>query len=152
MKILIISDSHGRLDKIMQMYELENPDIVFCAGDYSKDGEELSFVYPGKCYIVRGNCDIFDRRYSDEMIIELEGVKILLAHGHEYGVKSSYDSIEKRTKILKCDIAVFGHTHVAFNKEINGTRLFNPGAAKDGEYGILIIDKSGYRLTNKSIY
>lgn len=151
MKILIISDSHGRLDKIMKMYEQEKPDMVCCAGDHSKDGEELSFVYPGKYYIVRGNCDIFDRRHSDEVIIELEGFKILLAHGHAYGVKSSYASIEQRAKLLKCDIVLFGHTHIAINKEINGITLFNPGAAKDGEYGILNIDKNGYQLINKSI-
>lgn len=150
MKILIISDSHGRLDKIMQMYEIEKPDMVFCAGDYSKDGEELSYVYPGEYKIVRGNCDFLDRRHSDEMIIELEGFKILLTHGHEYGVKRSYNAIKNRGKILNCDVVVFGHTHIAY-KENDKIILFNPGAAQDGKYGVLDINMNQLELKNKTL-
>lgn len=152
MKVLIISDSHGRFEALINIYELEKPDVVLCAGDHSNDGEELSFVYPNsQYYIVRGNCDIFDRKYSDEMIIELEGVKILLAHGHEYGVKSSYGSILKRAEILGCNAAVFGHTHIPYKEIINKVTLFNPGAVRDGEYGILNIDKNGFEFVHKHI-
>lgn len=152
MKILVISDSHQRLNTLMKIYEKEQPDAVICAGDHSKDGEELSFIYPNsKYYIVRGNCDIFDRRYEDEMIIELEGFKILLAHGHEYGVKYSYDSIEERGKRLKCDLVIFGHTHIPYISKNNSIILFNPGAVYDNEYGILNINKEEIKLLHKSI-
>ena len=152
MKVLIVSDSHRRLEKLIKIYELEKPDVVLCAGDHCNDGEELSFVHPDSTYyIVRGNCDIFDRKYSDEVIVELEGVKLLLAHGHEYGVKYSYEDIFERAKLLKCDAVVFGHTHIPYKENREGITLFNPGAVKDGEYGILDIDKNSYKFVHKTI-
>ena len=42
MKILVISDSHGRLERLISIYEKEQPDVVICAGDHSEDGENLS--------------------------------------------------------------------------------------------------------------
>lgn len=152
MKVLVISDSHQRLNRLVDIYELEKPDVVICAGDHSKDGEELSFVCPdSKYYIVRGNCDIFDRRHEDEMIFELEGFKILLAHGHEYGVKSGYEWIEERGRRLNCDIVIFGHTHIQYLFSKNGITLFNPGAVYGREYGILEIDGDRFQFYHKSI-
>ncbi|WP_291256466.1 metallophosphoesterase [Fusobacterium sp.] len=152
MKVLIISDSHKRLNTLINIYKKEQPDVVICAGDHSTDGEELSYLYPdSKYYIVRGNCDIFDRRYEDEVIIELEGSKILLAHGHEYGVKFSYDSIEERGKRLNCNIVIFGHTHIPYISKKDGIILFNPGAVYDNEYGILNITEKNIEFFHKSI-
>ena len=69
MKILIVSDSHSRLDNLMKIWEKEVPDIVISAGDYSKDVEELSYVYESyKYYIVRGNCDYMDHNTEDTSI------------------------------------------------------------------------------------
>ncbi len=152
MKVLIISDSHQRLNTLVRIYEKEAPDIVICAGDHSKDGEELSFIFPqSKYYIVRGNCDYFDRRYDDEMVIELGGFKILLAHGHEYRVKHSYISIRERGKRLGCDLVIFGHTHVPYLSQEDGITLFNPGAVYENEYGILNIIDNKLEFFHKSI-
>ena len=152
MKVLVISDSHQKLDTLIKIYEYEKPEVVICAGDHSRDGEELSFVCPdSKYYIVRGNCDIFDRRYDDEMIFELEGFRILLAHGHEYGVKYSYTSIEERGRNLECDIVIFGHTHIQYLVSKNGITLFNPGAVYGREYGILEIDGEKFQFYHKVI-
>lgn len=152
MKVLVISDSHQRLDTLIRIYEKEKPDVVICAGDHSKDGEELSFVCPNsKYYIVRGNCDIFDRKYDDEMVFELEGLKILLANGNEYRVKYNYISIEERGKLLGCDIVIFGHTHIQYLFSKNGITLFNPGAVYGREYGILEIDGGKFQFYHKSI-
>ncbi len=152
MKVLVISDSHQRLDTLIKIYKKERPEVVICAGDHSKDGEELSFVCPdSKYYIVRGNCDIFDRRYDDEMVIELEGLKILLAHGHEYGVKRDYTLIEERGRQLGCQIVIFGHTHIQYLFSKNEITLFNPGAVYGREYGILEIDRGRFQFYHKSI-
>lgn len=152
MKVLVISDSHQRLNTLIRIYEKEKPDVVICAGDHSKDGEELSFIFPDtKFYIVRGNCDIFDRRHDNEIIFELEGFKILLAHGHEYGVKYSYDSILERGKILDCDIVIFGHTHIPYLSKKETPILFNPGAVYENEYGILELENNKIKFYHKSI-
>lgn len=85
------------------------------------------------------------------MVFELEGLKILLAHGHEYRVKYNYISIEERGKLLGCDIVIFGHTHIQYLFSKNGITLFNPGAVYGREYGILEIDGGKFQFYHKSI-
>lgn len=152
MKVLVISDSHLKLERLVTIFNQEKPEVVLCAGDHSRDGEELSYVCPeAKYYIVRGNCDIFDRRYEDELIIELEGLKILLAHGHKYSVKYDYSLIEQRGRDLNCDIVIFGHTHIQYLSQKKGITLFNPGAVYGREYGLLDIENGSFKLYHKCI-
>ena len=82
--------------------------MVICAGDFSDDAEELSYVFPENIYhIVKGNCDYYDMQRSDEMILELGRHKVFLAHGHHYRVKLEYETIEKRGRELECDVVIF---------------------------------------------
>lgn len=150
MKVLVISDSHGRLERLVSIFEKEKPDVVICAGDHSEDGENLSFVHPeAKYYIVRGNCDFYDISSEDEMVLELEGHRIFLAHGHHYGVKQTYGIIETRGKELNCDIIIFGHTHIQDLIKRDGITLFNPGAVLNSQYGILKINKENIDFLQK---
>ena len=59
--------------------------------------------------------------------VEIEGVKIFACHGHLYSVKSGYDKLLYKAEELGCDIALFGHTHVATVLEYGSTTLINPG-------------------------
>jgi predicted phosphodiesterase len=87
MKILVVTDSHGRLDYLMEMYEKERPNIVISAGDYSEDVEELSYIYEeSKYYIVRGNCDYMDRTKEDNLEIELDNKKIFITFSVLYEI------------------------------------------------------------------
>ena len=45
MKVLICSDSHGRLDYFQRIIDLEKPEIVIFAGDHSTDAIDMSLVY-----------------------------------------------------------------------------------------------------------
>ncbi|MEI6857695.1 metallophosphoesterase [Psychrilyobacter sp.] len=151
MKILIVSDSHSRLDNLIKIWEKEVPDIVISAGDYSKDAEELSYVYESsKYYIVRGNCDYMDHNTEDTLEFELSGKKIFLTHGHLYGVKTSYDYLRKEARDKGTDICIFGHTHVPYLEE-ERMILFNPGAVKDGLYGILNINNDEINIEHKKL-
>lgn len=153
MKILVISDVHRNFNALLKIYESENPDVVLCGGDHSKDGEELSFVYPNSQYhIVSGNCDIFDRKYSDELVFQLENYRFFLTHGHNYSVKSWYGEIEKRGKNLGVDVVVFGHTHIQLLSQGNSITLFNPGAVINGEYGVIEINQGNINFFHKRIY
>lgn len=150
-KVLVFTDSHGRFELLMKMMEQEKPDVVFAMGDYSKDSEELSYLYPSlPFYRVKGNCDFWDRKTAEEEIVDLEGKRFLLSHGHLYGVKRSYDALEERAKILAVDMVLFGHTHR--NYEGDGEiPLYNPGAAEDGKYGILIVTKEKITIESKHL-
>lgn len=63
-KILVLSDSHGAFNTILNIYEKELPDIVIYTGDGIRDIEELSYVHNFECHIVNGNCDIFEKNYG----------------------------------------------------------------------------------------
>jgi len=151
-KILVVTDSHGNFQNLINTFEKEEPEIVLCAGDHSTDVEDLSFVKEdAEYYIVRGNCDFYDVKHEDILKIEVEGKTILLAHGHHYGVKSTYDYIREEGKKQEVDLVVFGHTHVPYLEE-EDIKLFNPGALKDGLYGILDITKDKIDIEFKNLY
>lgn len=150
MKILVVSDSHGNFENLLKAYEKTNPDVVISAGDHSKDTQELSYIYPNTYYIVRGNCDFFDRDFDDELIINLGGYNILLAHGHIYFVKRTYERLRRATKEKKCDLAIFGHTHIPYFEK-GEIALFNPGALKDSLYGVIEINNGEIKYTHKKL-
>ena len=151
-KILVLSDSHSYFDKVLKIFEKEKPDIVIGAGDGIKDIEELSYIYPkAEYYMVKGNCDYFDRSHNEENLFEIDNIKIFLTHGHLYGVKRSLSSIKEIGKKLNVSLIVFGHTHKPYIEKDGDITLFNPGATEDGRYGIIILEKGKIELIHKQL-
>ena len=151
-KILVLSDSHSYFDKVLKIFEKEKPDIVIGAGDGIKDIEELSYIYPkAEYYMVKGNCDYFDRSHNEENLFEIDNIKIFLTHGHLYDVKRSLSSIKEIGKKLNVSLIVFGHTHKPYIKKDGDITLFNPGATEDGRYGIIILEKGNIELIHKQL-
>ena len=151
-KILVLSDSHSYFDKVLKIFEKEKPDIVIGAGDGIKDIDELSYVHPeAEYYMVKGNCDYFDRRHSEENLFEIDGIKIFLTHGHLYDVKRSLSSIKEIGKKLNVSLVVFGHTHKPYIEKDEDMTLFNPGATEDGRYGIIILEQGNIELIHKQL-
>lgn len=127
MKIAIFSDSHGRMEHMVAAMEEEQPDYVFFLGDNLRDGRELSKLYPKTpMKLLRGNCDFGPG--PDELVVELEGCRFLLVHGHLHGAKSEMECLAAAGRQVDADMVCFGHTHHGANLW-NGTRpwLFNPG-------------------------
>ncbi|WP_338970871.1 metallophosphoesterase [Fusobacterium nucleatum] len=151
-KILVLSDSHSYFDKVLKIFEKEKPDIVIGAGDGIKDIEELSYVYPkAKYYMVKGNCDFFDRSHNEENLFEIDGIKVFLTHGHLYDVKRTLNSIKEIGKKLNVSLIVFGHTHKPYIEKDGDMILFNPGATEDGRYGIIILEQDNIELIHKQL-
>ena len=151
-KILVLSDSHSYFDEALKIFEKEKPDIVIAAGDGIKDIDELSYVHPeAKYYMVKGNCDFFDRSHNEEKLFEIDGIKIFLTHGHLYSVKRSLSSIKEIGKKSNASLIVFGHTHKPYIEKDGDMTLFNPGATEDGRYGIIILEKGNIELIHKQL-
>lgn len=151
-KILIISDSHGCFDKFYTVCKTENPNTVLFLGDYTKDAYELQSIFPNtEFYIVRGNCDYGDYESKIELCINILNYKIFITHGHEYGVKRNYLSLEKRARDLEVDIALFGHTHVPYKSKKEGLYIFNPGALVNNDYGVMYIKNNNLIIEHKKI-
>ena len=140
-RILVFSDSHDRLALCEKTIKNVPCDLILHAGDYARDAQELKKRFPDKELIyVRGNCDIHAYAQDDE-IIELDGVRIFLTHGHKYAVKyeDSYRTLTAAARAKDCSVAVFGHTHEAYTDENDGVLLLNPGSARFS-YGVIEIE------------
>ena len=152
MKILVFSDSHGRLGPMLDAIERERPQRVFFLGDNYRDGQSLMDAYPDlPMELVKGNCD-WDKA-PDELIVEVEGVKFLLVHGHRYDVKSGTDRLARAAREKGVDIACFGHTHDAVNMPGHGVWLFNPGTAGGIHnrvgYGVIVVSNGTFQASLK---
>ncbi|MBQ8295400.1 MAG: metallophosphoesterase [Clostridia bacterium] len=145
-KLIIISDTHGNTKGLEKLRPLiaEN-DYVVHLGDGGADMRELRGEYPEKVYQCGGNCDFFSPLPEDGEL-EIEGVKVYYCHGHKYHVKSELTALAAEAKRRGCDIALYGHTHIAKITEMEGVMLINPGSLRravgeGGSYCYLVINK-----------
>lgn len=131
MQLLLLSDSHAS-DNILDIMNIENPDIILHAGDFCLDDENN--IIKRIDYKVRGNCDYTTA--EDNLYIEIENLKVFLTHGHMYDLKAKIINdkltIENIDKLIEnscsSDIIVYGHTHVpAINIE-HSQLILNPGS------------------------
>ena len=118
MNLLVISDSHGRLSNVEEAIRRTRPDAILFAGDGLRDISRADPPCP--VFAVRGNCDTMvstvilggvEVTPDDERCIDLDGVRILLCHGHRYGVKSTLSVAISHAAARGADLLVFGHTH-----------------------------------------
>ena len=148
MKILVFSDSHGRLGLMLDAVEKERPRRIFFLGDNYRDGEALADAYPDiPVDMVKGNCDFCPGPV--ELLVEAEGVRFLLTHGHRYYAKSGTDRLAQAGKEKGAAVVCFGHTHDALNRPEGGVWLFNPGTAggihgRPG-YGVIVVDGGNFQ-------
>ena len=132
MLIAVISDSHGNKDSINKIKKkINNADVLLFLGDGENDLAEITNDFTGEVFAVRGNCDITGK-YPEEQILEIQGKKIFICHGHRYNVKYGYNSIYYRGKEIGADIVLFGHSHIPIIEEYNGIILMNPGSISHG--------------------
>ena len=129
MKILVFSDSHGKVDKMAQIVgNSQDARVVIFLGDNIRDIEQVQELHPHlNYYAVPGNCDFLSTK-PREQVVELAGARILITHGHRHGVKSELDTLASHAKKEGCHAAFFGHSHIAHEEIKNGITLLNPGS------------------------
>lgn len=128
---LVMSDSHGNvgnLEKIIDQYPYINS--IIHLGDYYRDAARLRELHPDKEYfMVPGNCDISVSGVPSEMMLDVEGLKVLVTHGNKYGVKNGIGRLQYRAVNDGIDVVLFGHTHVPLVRREEKLLLVNPGSA-----------------------
>ncbi len=128
MKIGIMSDSHGNHMAMEAAIRLSGKvDLWLHAGDCREDAEYLKSLFRTRVVYVNGNCDWPGAEGQDEALIEAEGHKIFLTHGHIYGVRQSTALLLDTAKANQADIAIYGHTHVA-ELTPGSVYVMNPGS------------------------
>ncbi len=127
MKILVMSDSHGRTKNVHKIIEKEeNLDMIIHLGDEYSDFEEIQSVYDITSHGVKGNTDYFCDGPLHK-VIELMDKKIFICHGHKYGVKSNLDMLRSLAEENGFDIVLYGHSHVPHIEE-KSVFILNPGS------------------------
>ncbi|RKD28983.1 metallophosphoesterase [Thermohalobacter berrensis] len=148
MKILVVSDTHGDIHKCTEILEKEKSvDLFIHLGDYTKDVNQIKEKFNITILNVRGNCDYLDYNTPEEEIIKVNGKRILLTHGHRYGVKRGLQNLYYRSKELELDAVFFGHTHIPTLRNFDNILFFNPGSISrprgrnlDKTYGLITIE------------
>ena len=136
MRVLLISDTHGRLEavkKLDRLFQSFGPDQIVFLGDALNNGPrngvpidydpmacaQILNKWSRKIVAVRGNCDSrvdqtllhFDIS-EDSKVIYINGFRCDLIHGDLL----SSDLLE----VERGDILMFGHTHVPMLKKMDG--------------------------------
>lgn len=149
-RILIVSDTHGKLDGLKKMLERTGtPDRLLHLGDSQGQHEMIKTLANCPVDIVRGNCD-WDTALMQDKMIEVGKYKIFMTHGHRYQVNFGTRTLEEEAKRRGADIAIFGHTHVPLISQTKDVMLLNPGSIslprQEGfafTYMLLEIDNEG---------
>lgn len=140
MRLIVFSDTHGFCEPMPKLYKKYLNDGIIHLGDFVADARWMLARTDGHpVYHVRGNCDPGDSG-EVEQLLELEGVKVFLTHGHRYHVKSGYDAAIAAARARDAQVLLFGHTHRPLLMEQEGLLIMNPGTLRSGEYGILEIE------------
>ena len=150
MKILIVSDTHGRNGGYLDILEQsEKMDMVIHCGDVEGSEYLISESAGCKTVIVQGNNDYFSD-LPREMIVQLGKYKALVTHGHAYYVNMGYEHLVREAKRRKVDMVIYGHTHRPVITEENGIIVLNPGSLtyprqeeRKYTYIIMEIDEAG---------
>ena len=112
MKVLIVSDTHGRDENLEIAVNREAPfDMLVHCGDVEGREFYIEALADCPCSIVSGNNDFFSDLPRED-VIDIEGNKVLVTHGHYYGVSMAFDQLADAAKQRGCNAAFFGHIHV----------------------------------------
>jgi putative phosphoesterase len=142
MKIVVVSDSHGRKGILNQIVAW-NPDadLFLHCGDVCEDPKK----YP-MYHFCRGNCDnAYD--IPMETVIDIPGHRILLVHSHQVVLFDRENQLAGMGRMHHCDIVCYGHTHIKKYETNHRILLLNPGScyrSKDknpASYAVLTITK-----------
>lgn len=152
MKILVVSDTHGRLTKLENLLKrYEDLDILVHLGDYIRDARTLAERTDLPVLAVAGNCDGFALYCEDEEteVLETPAGRIFLTHGHRYSVKRGVDKLLYKAAAVGARAVFFGHTHRPYIEEIDGVLVVNPGSLEEprdlepGSYALVEADEEG---------
>lgn len=150
MKILVVSDTHGKIQALERVLKKEgHPDLLIHCGDLEGQGDLIKELADCPCYLVGGNCDLFTG-LPQEQVLEVEGKRIFVTHGHIYGVDGGLYALMEAGRSRNCQVILFGHTHCPMVDWHNGFLLMNPGSLtfprQEGRiptYGVITTDGKG---------
>ncbi len=128
MRILVISDSHGRNDDVEGVIsQVGKIDMLIHCGDVERGDEYIRSLVDCPVYMVTGNND-YNLDLPVKEIIDVEGHRIFVTHGHRYQIHRGIGYLRKCALEEGADIVMFGHTHMPFIHFEEDLTILNPGS------------------------
>ena len=128
MRILVVSDNHGRDGNLVDAIQREGKlDLALHLGDSEFPAGALGSYFDCPLVAVGGNCD-FGSGLAISERVEIPGHRLFLSHGHYFDVRWGLEDFMDVAKGAGADVAVFGHTHVPMLEKRSGLTILNPGS------------------------
>lgn len=128
MRILLVSDNHGRMNNLIEVRQKVGPvDHVLHMGDAEGTEDRIRELFDCPVDMVAGNCDHWTCE-EEELLLELEGHTIFMCHGHHQDVSWDLTGMESAAHQYGADIALYGHTHVPKVVYRPDLMIVNPGS------------------------
>jgi uncharacterized protein len=129
MRIGLVSDTHGRFDRVLERL-FAGVDLIVHAGDVEGQSvlQALSKIAPVEA--VRGNVDQGPQAagLSARRVLALGSTRALLLH--ELGKPESLaPAMRREVEEAGARIVIYGHSHLPSAKVVGGVLFVNPGSA-----------------------
>lgn len=150
MRILVISDSHGKNDDVKQVLEQVGAiDMFIHLGDIERGPEYIRELAGCECHMISGNND-YDIHLPNQDSFMIADKKVFITHGHRFYVGSGVERLREYAVDNGYDIVMFGHTHMPFLDIGEDVTILNPGSIsyprQDGRkhtFMMIEVDKKG---------
>lgn len=122
-EIVLVSDNHGIenvIDDLRAQYPITDY-FIHCG-----DSEMPKYRLEGYAAVM-GNNDYYGE-YPMNLVLEIGSHRIYVCHGHRDMMFGHFEMLANKAKDKGCDIVCFGHTHIPFDKVVDGVHLLNPGS------------------------
>ncbi|MBS6560748.1 MAG: metallophosphoesterase [Clostridiales bacterium] len=159
MKFLVVSDSHGRDDDVKGVMEqVKDFDMLIHCGDVEGGEDYIRALTDKPVIMVAGNNDFRSDLPSQELI-EVEGYRIFIAHGHQFYVNFGVGNLEEFCRKNDIQVAMFGHTHKPYLQIEDDLTILNPGSIsyprqsdRKQTFLIMEIDSNGEAHYSHGVY
>ncbi|MCI8597043.1 MAG: metallophosphoesterase [Lachnospiraceae bacterium] len=150
MKVLIVSDTHGR-DRVLKnlLQRIKPIDMLIHCGDVEGSEDYIRAMAECPVHMVAGNNDFFCDLPKEEDFY-IGKYRVLLTHGHYYYISMGTQMIKEDARARGFDIAMFGHTHRPYLDQNKDITVLNPGSlsyprqeGRKPSYMIMELDQEG---------
>lgn len=157
MKILIVSDTPGHEENLERVVEkVGKIDCLLHLGDVEGQEDYIEALVSCPVHIVAGNNDFFSE-LPREIVVTIGDYRILMTHGHYYGVSVETSMLKEEALARGCNVALYGHTHRPDLEIESEITVLNPGSlsyprqhGRKPSYAIMEIDEK--RIAHYDIY
>ena len=150
MKILIVSDTHGKHDMLERaIAKVKSFDMFIHIGDIEGGESYIESLLDCEMHMIRGNNDFFSA-LPPEKEFRIGPHKVFITHGHNHLVLVNPNRVREAGKLRHADIVMFGHTHRPYLEVSKDITLLNPGSltyprqeGRKGSYMVMNVGENG---------